>query len=122
MRRRTLWVLPSLMVALLGFGCVSEEPSAEPPAEVKEHVVDKVPDSITPLNVNFADKITLLGVQVEPGLEVSPGKRVKLTMYWRADKALEEQGWGLFTHVFDGSGDRLMNIDNVGPLRQMGRA
>lgn len=121
MRRRTLWVLPSLMVALLGLGCVSEEPSAEPPPEVQSHVVEKVPDSITPLNINFADKITLLGVQVEPGLEVSPGKRVKMTMYWRSDKALGEQGWGLFTHVIDGSGDRVMNIDNVGPLRRMGR-
>jgi hypothetical protein len=121
MRRRTLWVVPSLMVALLGFACLSEEPSPEPPPDVQKHVIDKVPDSMTPLNVNFADKITLLGVEVEPGLEVSPGKRVKLTMYWRSEKALDTQGWGLFTHVFDGSGDRLMNIDNVGPLRQMGR-
>src|SRR5690606_12073346 len=78
------------------------------------------PEGITQLGVNFDDKITLLGVKVEPGLEVAPGKRVKLTMYWRADKALDQPEWKLFTHVLDGSGDRLMNIDNVGPLRSGG--
>src|SRR6187455_1341954 len=86
MRRLTVWVLPSLFA----LACVSEEPSKEPPAEVTKLIVDKAPDGITPLNVNFDDKITLLGASVEPGLEVAPGKRVKLTMYWRADKALDE--------------------------------
>src|SRR5688572_27616954 len=80
---------------------------------------DKAPDGITPLNVNFDDKITLLGASIDPGLEVTPGKRVKVTMYWRADKALDDPSWKLFTHVLDGAGDRLMNIDNVGPLRQL---
>src|SRR5688572_31991686 len=56
---------------------------------------DKAPDGITPLNVNFDDKITLLGASIDPGLEVTPGKRVKLTMYWRADKALDDPAWKL---------------------------
>jgi hypothetical protein len=109
------------MLACLALACVSEEPSNEPPAEVQKLIIDKAPDGITPLNVNFDDKITLLGVNVEPGLEVAPGKRVKLTMYWRADRALSDPDWKLFTHVLDGAGDRLLNIDNVGPLRQGGR-
>lgn len=121
MRRQTLLVMPSLVLALLGPACVSEEPSAEPPADISKHIVDKAPEGLTPLNVNFDNKITLLGVQVEPGLQVSPGKRVTLTMYWRAEKALGDSGWKLFTHVLDGSGDRLLNIDNVGPLRHAGR-
>ena len=118
-RRMTVWVIPSL-VACLAQGCVSEEPSKEPPAEVQKLIVDKAPDNITPLNVNFDDKITLLGVTVDPGLDVAPGKRVKVTMYWRADKALDDPSWKLFTHILDGSGDRVMNIDNVGPLRSGG--
>jgi hypothetical protein len=109
----------SLLGCLLGVACVSEEPSKEPPAEVQKLIVDKAPDNITPLNVNFDDKITLLGVQVDPGFEVAAGKRVKLTMYWRVDKALDDPDWKLFTHVLDGAGDRVMNIDNVGPLRQI---
>jgi len=111
--------MPSL-VACLALACVSEEPSKEPPAELQKLVVEKAPDNVTKLDVNFDDKITLLGVTVEPGLEVAPGKRVKVTMYWRADKALDDPDWKLFTHVLDGSGDRLLNIDNVGPLRSGG--
>lgn len=118
-RRQTLWVLPSLLCCL-ELACVSEKPSKEPPAEVQKLIVDKAPDGITPLNVNFDDKITLVGAAIEPGLEVAPGKRVKVTMYWRADKALDDPEWKLFTHILDGSGDRVMNIDNVGPLRQGG--
>ena len=29
-----------------------------------------------------------------------------------------DDGWNLFTHVLDGSGERILNIDNVGPLRE----
>lgn len=115
-RRQTVLVLPILSICL-GLACVSEEPSKEPPAGVAQLIIDKAPDAITPLNVNFDDKITLLGVEVEPGLSVAPGKRVKFTMYWRADKALDDPDWKLFTHVLDGAGDRLLNIDNVGALR-----
>ena len=120
MRRTIVIVRSSLVIGLLGLGCVSEEPSKEPPAEVQSLIVDKAPEQITPLNVNFDDKVTLIGVQIEPGLEVPAGKRVKLTMYWRADKPLDEPEWKLFTHVLDGAGDRVMNIDNIGPLRKVG--
>jgi hypothetical protein len=98
---------------------VGDPPSTDPPEEITKYIVDKAPDGITPLNVNFGGKVTLLGAQIDPGLEVAAGKRVKLTMYWRADKALEDREWKLFTHVLDGAGDRLMNIDNVGPLRHL---
>jgi Carbohydrate family 9 binding domain-like len=40
-------------------------------------------------------------------------------MYWKCDKELSDEGWKLFTHVVDGSGERILNIDNVGPLRRM---
>ncbi|HTV20407.1 MAG TPA: hypothetical protein VMG12_17105, partial [Polyangiaceae bacterium] len=68
-RRMTVWAIPSLVASLaLVQACVSEEPSKEPPAEVNKLIVDKAPDGITALNVNFDDKITLVGVQVDPGL------------------------------------------------------
>ena len=104
-------------------GCVNDTPSTEPPEDVQKFILDKVPEGekLTPLNVNFDDKITLVGAQVEPGLDAEPGTRIKVTMYWRVDKALDDVDWKLFTHVLDGSGERLMNIDNVGPLRHIRR-
>jgi len=107
----------------LALACVSDAPPTEPPDEIKKYILDKLPDGekLTELNVNFEDKLTLLGAQIEPGLTVEPGQRVKVTMYWRADKPLEDPEWKLFTHVLDGSGERLMNIDNVGPLRHIRR-
>jgi cellulose/xylan binding protein with CBM9 domain len=128
MRRRQTVVISSLLVllgascvTLLGASCVSEKPSADPPGELAQFIVDKAPDKITPLNVNFDDKITLIGVEIDPPTEVAPGKRVKMTLYWRADKPLDDPDWKLFTHVLDSSGDRVMNVDNVGPLRQGGK-
>jgi cellulose/xylan binding protein with CBM9 domain len=115
----SLWC-GAICLALLGPSCVSGQASEEPPEEIKKLILDQAPEKLTPVNVNFEDKITLLGVEVEPGLDVAPGKRVKLTMYWRADKPITDSGWKLFTHVLDGSGDRLLNVDNVGPLRHLG--
>lgn len=100
-------------------GCVDSPPSTEPPGGIQKYIVEQAPEQMTRLDVDFDGKVTLLGVKVEPGLEVPRGKRVKLTMYWRLEKDLEDPEWKLFTHVLDGSGDRLMNIDNVGPLRQL---
>lgn len=123
-------ILPLQLVlaggALLGGvlpGCVNDTPSTDPPEDVQKYILDKLPEGekFTPLNVNFDDKLTLLGAQIEPGVDVEPGGRVKVTMYWRADKALDDVDWKLFTHVLDGSGERLMNIDNVGPLRHVRR-
>jgi hypothetical protein len=48
---------------------------------------------------------------------VPQGGRVKLTMYWKAVTKLD-QGWNLFTHLVDGSGERILSIDNVGPIRE----
>ena len=119
-RRQSVWIR-GCVALVIGAACVSEEPSNKPSGEVSNYIVDKAPEKLTPLNINFDDKVTLLGVELEPGLEVAPGKRVKLTMYWRADKPLDDPQWKLFTHVLDGSGDRLMNVDNVGALRQLNR-
>jgi hypothetical protein len=113
-------VVPLTLGAL---GCVNDTPSTDPPEEVQKFILDKLPEGekLTELNVNFDDKITLIGAQIDPGLVVEPGARVKITMYWRAEKALDDVDWKLFTHVLDSSGERLMNLDNVGPLRHIRR-
>jgi cellulose/xylan binding protein with CBM9 domain len=123
---RTRTVLVAAMIAFAApAACVGgkaeEQEEKEPPADVKQFILDAVPSDITALNINFDDKLMLVGVKIEPGDDViEPGKKVKLTYYWRVDKPLDG-GWKLFTHVYDASGERLLNIDNVGPLRRWRR-
>jgi hypothetical protein len=113
----------ALLVALASLaaaGCVggSTDTSQQDKERLKIYVRDKAPDDLqTKLGINYDDKLTLLGFKTEPTGAVRPGQKLKLTMYWKVEKKLDD-GWNLFTHVIDGSGERLLNIDNVGPLRE----
>jgi Carbohydrate family 9 binding domain-like len=114
----------ALLTGIALTGCVggSSDTQSSSPAEdkarLKAYVLPKAPDQMPiKLNINFDGKVTLLGAKVEPSGVVRPGGHVKVTMYWRSDKKLDD-GWNLFTHVLDGSGERILNIDNVGPLRE----
>jgi hypothetical protein len=107
-----------LGVALAACVGGSTDTSEKDKERLKAYVLDKAPEEIpNKLNINFDDQVTLIGQRIEPAGVVRPGQKVKLTMYWRADKKVAD-GWNLFTHVLDGSGDRILNIDNVGPLRE----
>ncbi len=123
--RRSVVKLLLLSCPVVGLAsCVGgpkeEEPTQEQTESLKEYVLDKVPDDVgTRVDINYDNKITLLGAKVEPNTPVRGGQKVKVTMYWKVDKEIGEGGWKLFTHVVDGSGERLLNIDNVGPLRKM---
>ncbi len=100
-------------------GCVggSSDVSKQEKAKLKAYILDKAPTTIPQkLDINFDNKESLLGYKIEPTGPVTPGQKVKLTMYWQSKKKLDD-GWQLFTHVLDGSGERILNIDNVGPLR-----
>jgi len=105
--------------------CVTPAPTAEKhdteaeAERLKEFVLPAPPADVgTHLDADFSGKVTLLGARVEPTEGLKPGSQLKLTLYWRAQQKLDA-GWRLFTHVVDGSGERIMNIDNVGPLREM---
>lgn len=118
--RRCRSIVASLVTTLVLAGCVggSTDTSAEDKERLKVYVVDKVPDDAPlKLNINFDGKVTLVAAKLSQQGTVRPGSQVKVTMYWRADKKVEP-GWNLFTHVLDGSGERILNIDNVGPLRE----
>lgn len=81
-------------------------------------VLERAPGTLPiRLDVDFDGKVTLLGCKVEPSVTVKPGGRVKVTSYWQSREKLED-GWSLFTHVIDGAGQRLLNVDNLGPLRE----
>ena len=116
--RRSLCVL--LPAVLLVPGCVNDpRPSrAEEAARLAKYILDAAPKSLAhPLKLKFEDSVELLGYAVEPAQEQRPGTRVKLTLYWKLLKDLDP-GWSLFTHVLDANGKRVLNIDNIGPLRE----
>lgn len=110
----------SIVQALVIGGCVggSKETTEQDKERMKAYILDTAPANIqTKLDINYDGKVTLVGYSIDPRGTVPSGGRVKLTMYWRCDKKLDD-GWNLFTHVLDGSGERVLNIDNVGPIRE----
>lgn len=115
------------LVALLGAftpalvaGCVSspKKDKAKTSAKAKTLIVDALPEDAKKLEVNFDNKLSLIGYKLHNKGDAKPGDKVTYTLYWRADKPLEDKGYRLFTHVFDGTKKRLLNIDKVGDLRQ----
>jgi len=105
--------------------CVSPAPTAEKrdtkaeAERLKDFVLDAAPADVgTHVDADFGGKLTLLGARVEPTSGLKPGTKVKFTLYWRAQQKLDA-GFKLFTHIVDASGERLLNIDNVGPLREL---
>jgi len=122
MRQRVLGFLLVMSPAVLAGACVGgskEAPAVDQTEALKAFILDAPPADVgTKVDINFDNKVTLLGAKVEPA-SVRAGDRVKVTMYWKVTKEIGEQGWKLFTHVVDGSGERVLNIDNVGPLRRM---
>ncbi len=122
MRRGVLPFLFAMAPSLLGVAaCVGgskDEPTPDQTEALKAYILDKEPTDVgNKLGINFDNKIILLGSRVEPATPVHPNDHVKVTMYWKCEKEIGEDGWKLFTHVIDGSGERVLNIDNVGPLR-----
>ena len=69
------------------------------------------------LGIEFDGAIELIGAKVTPAQGLKPSSRVELTLYWRKLGRVE-QGFRLFTHVLDEAGERILNLDGVGPLRK----
>lgn len=116
--RSFLLVCPMAVTACVGGS--KDEAAVDQTQALKAYILDSEPADVgTKLNVNFDNKITLLGAKTEPSGGIHAGDKVKVTMYWKIGKEIGEPGWKLFTHVMDGSGERLLNIDNVGPIRHL---
>lgn len=69
-----------------------------------------------PLNIQFGDKVTLIGYDVSTD-KAEPGKGFTVTWHWQVDKKLGE-GWRLFTHLADGADVNRVNLDLNGLVRQ----
>ena len=116
-----LRLIQFVLAALVVGACVSgsSRVTAEDRERLKPYILDQAPAAIQhDLGIDYDHKITLVGYDLEPAEGVvRPGQRIKLTLYWQCQKQLDE-GWNLFTHVLDGAGVRILNADNVGPLRE----
>ena len=117
----------SLLGALGGCvaGCVggSKGLSAEDKDKLKPYILDAPPADMGPkkIDVNFENKVHLIGFKTDPADTAKPDTDVKLTYYWRCDDTVED-GWRLFTHVEDDGAQKpnngIGNLDGVGPLRE----
>ena len=107
-----------LGAALSAGACRSKKPDFEAEAErLKAYIVSEAPKDTVKLDADFDGKVRLVGYELSPQKPVKPGQRVTLTLYWQSTKPVE-QGYRLFTHVLDGSGERIETLDDEGPLRE----
>ncbi|MDQ2643157.1 MAG: carbohydrate-binding family 9-like protein [Myxococcota bacterium] len=117
----TLLVRNGVYAFVLGVvlsACHDKKPDFEAEAErLKAYIVSEAPKETTKLDVDFDGKVRLIGYELSPQKPVKPGQRVTLTLYWQSTKPVE-QGYRLFTHVLDGSGERIETLDDEGPLRE----
>lgn len=118
---RAAWVLGITVAALSASttACIGgkKQLSAEERERIAPYVLDAVPEGATKIDVNFENKVHLVGYKVEPAL-APPRTPVKLTLYWRADGPVGD-GWQLFTHVQHEGIAKSENLDANGPLRQI---
>jgi len=107
-----------LGVVLSACACQSKKPDFAAEAErLKAYIVSEAPKETIKLDADFDGKVRLIGYELSPQKPVKPGQRVTLTLYWQSTKPVE-QGYRLFTHVLDGSGERIETLDDEGPLRE----
>lgn len=101
--------------------CVSERKKEKAKTEVKSAknlTLDALPEGVKPLDVSFDGKLSLVGYKLNTDkAELKAGDKISYTLYWKSEKPLEDKAYRLFTHVFDGTRKRLLNIDKVGDLR-----
>ena len=100
-------------LALTLEGCAKKAPSARASLELAALPSD-VPIK---LGIEFDGAVELIGAKVSPVQGLRPSSRVELTLYWRKLGPVDK-GYRLFTHVLDESGERILNLDGVGTLRQ----
>lgn len=110
--------LLGLTIVLGAMACVGGKkgPSAEDKEKLKPYIVDSAPADAKPTDVNFENKMHIVGFKVEPEI-AKPNTEVKITYVWRCDATLDD-GWLLYTHVLDEVSGHQDNLDWNGPLRE----
>jgi len=110
--------IPAFII-FFALGCV-EQPKdlTKEQLEAAKPYISMTKPSIThPLEINFEDRVMLLGYDVSPEGPIKPGQIVTVTWYWYAKKKLDD-GWLLFTHVEDARTAPRINADSEGVIRK----
>jgi hypothetical protein len=103
-------------VALFGASCVERSQAVDEEIPVHDLIAREAPSPAHRLAIRFEDKVELVGYDVAPA-EPAPGERVTITWHWKTLRAIDS-GFRLFTHVDDGRGGAVTNLDAAGPLRR----
>jgi hypothetical protein len=106
--------LVSILLLSVSLGC-SKKPAPDGGGKPKGYVLDQAPKIAKPLDVDFDGKVQLIGYQAPKGA-LKPNQKVKVTLYWKVKEKLNGD-WKLSTQLVDGSGERLLNLDNKSPIR-----
>jgi Carbohydrate family 9 binding domain-like len=117
--RQLLLIAALAATTVLPSACVGgkQQASAEDKERLKAHILEAVPPDAKKTDINFENKVHIVGTKVEPE-NAGPGAHVKVTYYWRVDDPVED-GWQLFTHVQHEGFDKPENLDTNGPLREV---
>lgn len=116
--RPTTTILAGVLLVMAA-ACVGgkQQASAEDKERLKPFILDALPSDAKKIDVNFEDRVRLVGYKLEPE-NAGPGTSVKITYYWRCDDVVEE-GWQLFTHVQHEGYEKPENLDANGALREL---
>jgi hypothetical protein len=119
MRSLGILAVTIALSAALVPACVGgkQQASAEDKERLKGQILDAVPADAKKVDINFENKVHVVGYKAVP--ELAPaGTKVTVTTYWRCDDPVEE-GWQLFTHVQHEGYEKPENLDANGPLREL---
>lgn len=107
----------ALLLCALSSAC-SRTDATQPPGKLAKYVLEQAPADVgTKLDASFDGKVTLLGARIEAPPVVTDKDKIKLTLYWRSDEPVDDDV-RLSTHLLDGAGKQIHEIDFVGPLRK----
>jgi len=118
MNKRFFSTYAPLALILTLSGCVGSNKglSDEDKERLKPYIVDVAPADITKLDVNFENKLRIIGYKLDRAV-ATPGSTVKVTLYWRCEEKLDD-GWMLFTHVDDPISNQVTNFDWGSAIRE----
>lgn len=116
--RGARWSLFAACALACCASCTERElPSQADRARAEEIVLREAPTPQRRLDIQFEDKITLLGYDLSMPTVIE-GVPFTVTWYWHVRAPLGE-GWKVFAHLADATDHNRLNVDAVRPLRTL---
>lgn len=110
--RNVMPYLLSLLLALVVWGCVEQEPdrpTEEDKRLIRQNILTKVPEMKFKVNADLEGNVTYLGLDVDKDV-IQPGQQFTLTHYWKVNKRVD--GWRLFVHLNGPDKKGFINADH----------